>query len=374
MPNSHAEELQTIADQARRLLEDLATPEQLKLLLERPGNFDHSLWAHAVEQGWPCVAIDEPAGGLGLGWVGLGVLCQEVGRVSASLPLIANTVVAHALSLHQQSGEGSPEGLLQFLISGERVACLGLGDPDDSGVVGLRSARVVAGNIDGETALCAFAAIADVAMVWALDEEGGGLFLVELGHPGVHRSLEPGFDNARAIARLAFEKVPVLKIGAEHEVREVSSLTALLTCFEQLGGAQRCLDMACQYSLERRAFGQAIGGFQGVKHKLAEIYCLLQIAQGCLSDAVAAWEQKLPTRYWLSSVARIAAIQAYSAAAEQNLHVHGGMGVTWEAMPHHFYRRSRALTLELGGVSYWRERLLSELGFDSIQTLAGATL
>ncbi|MBB2497429.1 acyl-CoA dehydrogenase family protein [Aquipseudomonas ullengensis] len=368
MQADHAEDLASIREQARRLLQDQATSEHLKSLLNEPGSFDQLLWRHAVEQGWPSVAIQESAGGLGLGWGGLAVICEELGQLTGSLPLIANTLAAHALL---QAGLDEHQEWVGALASGDAIATLALADPAESGLSGSSSAQVRNGRLDGEKALAAFAAVADIALVQAGNERGNGLYLVRLDQPGVQRHLAEGFDNSRAAAVLQFIQAEAIHLGDTELLHEVGNLAALATAFEQIGGAQACLDMACNYARERRAFGQLIGGFQGIKHKLAEIYCLLEIARGCASDALDAWEQNLPARQQLTSAARIAAIRAYNLAAQENLHVHGGMGMTWEAMPHHFYRRSRSLALELGSLTYWRERLLADLGLESATALAG---
>ncbi len=368
MQVDYAEDLATIREQAQRLLKDQATPEHLKTLLNQPGSFDHSLWRHAAEQGWTAVAIPESAGGLGLGWSGLGVICEELGRVTGSLPLIPNTLAAHALL---RSDQATASELLERLTSGDCIACLALADPNESGLSGSPSARVHDNRLSGEKAVAAFTAVANIALVQASDEHGYGLYLVQLDQPGVQLRLIDGFDNARAAGILQFTQASVVRLGGTELLSELSSLAALVTGFEQIGGTQASLDMACDYARERRAFGQLIGSFQGIKHKLAEIYCLLEIARGCVSDALDAWEQQLPTRQQLTAAARIAATRAYDLAAQENLHVHGGMGVTWEAMPHHHYRRSRSLALEFGSSVYWRERLLSSLGLESATALAG---
>lgn len=368
MQAEHAEDLATIREQARRLLQDQATPEHLKSMLDEPGGFDRELWRHAVEQGWTAIAVPEQAGGLGLGWGGLGVLCEELGRITASLPLIANTLAVHALLA---AGRAEHSALQEALTDGSRIACLALADPADGGLSVNNSAQVRNGRLNGEKAPAAFATVADVALVQAADEHGNGLYLVLLDQPGVQRIPVDGFDNSRATAALQFVQVQALRLGDAEQLSNLSSLAALTTAFEQIGGAQACLDMACDYARERRAFGQPIGGFQGIKHKLAEMYCQLEIARGCTHDALDAWEQGLPARNQLTAAARLGATRAYDLAAQENLHVHGGMGVTWEAMPHHYYRRSRSLALELGGSHYWRERLLCDLGLESATGLSG---
>lgn len=374
MSNFDHEALNAIAEQAKRLLDGQTTPEHLKQLLDVPGGFDRSLWTAVTEQGWTAIAAPEAMGGLGLGWRGLGVLCDALGGMSASLPLIANVLLAHALASAQTASE---RDLAQRLVAGKAIACLALADPQDAGLNASSQAIVSDGRLTGCKALAAFAAVADVALVQARDASGVGLFWVDLTQAGVQRAACNTLDNARAMAQLHFEGVPVHHLtGRDHldgkaQSRELVDLAALLTCFEQVGGTRACLDMACAYALERRAFGHPIGTFQGVKHALANVYCLQEIAQGCLDDALAACEQNVAGAAPLIAAARIAATQAYTAAAEQNLHVHGGMGVTWEAMPHHFYRRARSLALELGALPFWRERLLSNLGLESTHALAG---
>jgi len=362
MSNKHDELLETIREQTRRVLAEFATPERLKSLLEVPGNFDRPLWESAIEQGWASTSVPDVSGGLGLGWRGLAVLGEELGRTSASLPLIANALAVHALL---QSADSSDERI-EALASGASIACLALSEPGDGGLGAGATRETGQHRLSGRKAPTAFAAVADVALVQGVGENGAGLYLVALDGSGVQRDIVPSYDNARAYARLSFEQAEAIPLGDAALIAEVTSLAALATSFEQLGGARASLALACDYARERKAFGQPIGAFQGIKHKLAEVYCAIEIAQGCVDDALDAWELLSPDRYKLTSAARIGAIKAHSQAAQENLHVHGGMGVTWEAMPHHHYRRARSLALELGGQLYWRERLLSEIGLPTV--------
>jgi alkylation response protein AidB-like acyl-CoA dehydrogenase len=124
------------------------------------------------------------------------------------------------------------------------------------------------------------------------------------------------------------------------------------------------VEMARDYALERKAFGQPIGRFQSIKAKLADMYVRIEMARGCALDALALLEQGESDWMGLAASARIGAIDAYEFCARENIQTHGAIGVTWEATPHHHYRRSRALAVELGAAIVWRERLLAEVGFD----------
>lgn len=358
------DDFELIRDQARRFLLDLAQPQHLKDLLEQAGSFDQTIWAASVELGWPAVTLPEQDDGLGLGWGGLCVLAEELGRRTVSLPLIASATVAQLLLA---PGLAEP-AVLAALTSGAQHACLALCQSGSPELALTPRMRWSEGRLSGATAITAFAASADYALVPAQGAQGLVLLLVTLKQAGVQRRIEPVLDNSRAAASLVFEAVPALELGAgaaaETLLWQAASLAVLASAFEQIGGAQVCLDMARDYALERKAFGQQIGRFQAIKSKLADMYIRLELARGCALDALAALAAHDPNWLGLAAAARIAAIDAYEVAAKENIQTHGAIGVTWEAMPHHHYRRSRALALELGAALAWRERLLATVSFE----------
>lgn len=357
---------ETVREPARRYLADIATAEHLKSLLELPGSFDRKLWRGAVEQGWPGLAAPEDLGGLSLGWRGLCVLAEELGDKTASLPLIANAVTVEALQSSQDPALQERYG--KALVDGSKIACLAFAEAGEAGLPVRPSLLLRDGKLSGRKSTSAFAAVAHVALVHAWDGECVALMLVLLNQSGVSRDVQPSFDNARGAASLRFEAVDAhcLRRGkADSQVDEVFSRAALATAFEQVGGASACVRMARDYALERKAFGQAIGRFQAIKHKLAEMYYKTEIARGCALDALAALEADDPAWRRLAAAARVAATDAYDFAAQENAQTHGGIGLTWEGMPHHHARRARVLALELGARQVWRERLLAGVGFDA---------
>lgn len=358
-------ELSLVRDQARRFLEGTVTPERLKALLDTQGAFDRPLWASAVDMGWPAVAAPEEAGGLGLDWAGLCVLTEELGRRTASLPLIAAAVTVRMLLDSQASSD-----LVGPLLAGERIACLAFGEAGDLGIPSRPALTLTAGTLTGRKAIAPFAAVADVALVHALSGDTMVLALVPLDQPAVIRHIQPTLDNARAAAALEFTGAAYVPLEsgrrAVSAVRDLAALAAVATAFEQIGGAQACIELACTHAMERTAFGQPIGRFQAIKHKLADMYWRLELARGCALEAVEAIDNAHSQWPALAAAARIAAIEAAEFAARETIQTHGGLGVTWEAMPHHYYRRSRVLALELGSLSHWRERLLHDIGFDGV--------
>lgn len=364
------EDLAMIRDQAQRFLTESVTAEHLKQLLEQPGSFDRTTWDSAVKLGWPAISAAEEHGGLGLGWRGICVLAEETGKHALSLPLIPSAAVAESLL----SGLGGPAGATVgvSLVSGEAMSCMALSRSGDAGAAATPEMRYANGRLIGSTAVTPFAAVADYALITASIGAETGLFLVELGQIGVHREIVSAIDNSRAAAVIEFDAAEAILLAdgsqAQDAIWQVLSLVALATAFAQIGGAQTCLNMARDYALERKAFGQQIGRFQAIKGKLADMYVRIEIARGCALDALIALERG--DRRWpgLAAAARLAAIDAYEVAARENIQTHGAIGVTWEAMPHHHYRSSRALAVEIGSAMAWRERLLAEVGFDVAKT------
>jgi alkylation response protein AidB-like acyl-CoA dehydrogenase len=362
------EALSLISDQAGRLLEATATPERLKSLLEEPGSFDGELWQKTVELGWPAAAIPEELGGLGLGWDGLCALAEHLGAATASLPLIENTLAVETLA----GAAAGHTDVIEALVSGEAIATLALLDAGDTGFGAPSRVTMDEAGLKGNKALAAFAAVADYALVYVLDRQSAepALVLVALDQPGVSREQHNAIDNARGAAALCFDNAAATAIAsgadATAQVMRLAARAAIATAFDQVGGARACLDQACDYARERQVFGQPIGAFQGIKHKLADIYADIEVARGCALDALAVLDSNDAASLPYAAAARVAAISAYDHAARENIQVHGGIGVTWESAQHHYYRRARSLALEWGVAAYWREVLV-----DNVEMLAG---
>jgi alkylation response protein AidB-like acyl-CoA dehydrogenase len=134
---------------------------------------------------------------------------------------------------------------------------------------------------------------------------------------------------------------------------------AVLVAFEQVGGAQACLDMATAYARERIAFGRQIGSFQAIKHKLADVYIATELARSNAYYGAWALQTGAPALGLAAAAARVAATEAFQLAAQENIQTHGGMGFTWEMDCHLFYRRAKMLALTLGSARHWKDRLVT---------------
>ena len=172
-------------------------------------------------------------------------------------------------------------------------------------------------------------------------------------------------DPTRSHARLTFAGAPADRLGAAGEgwaiLTQVYDRAAILTAFEQVGGADRALEMARDYALERMAFGRPIGSFQAIKHMLADMYVAATLARSNAYYGAWALSTDAAELSEAAATARVSATQAFQHCSKNNIQVHGGMGFTWAFDCHLYYRRSNLLALNLGGLSQWEDKLIERM-------------
>jgi acyl-CoA dehydrogenase len=348
-----SDEQKMLADQARRLFAERSTPARLRQLIAGGEEWDEPLWRELGALGFLGVSIPEAYGGLGLSALDLGVICQELGRANACLPFCSSMVLAaDAIVL-----AGSPEQQarwLPLLASGELVATLVYNE----GMAGWSEQGM---RLYGSKSPVADGGVAGLAVVLAKSQGKTVLAAVALDQPGVLRTKLASFDQLRAHYTLAFDgaEAEVLTGATADEVLlRLFDRAAVQLAFEAVGGAEACLYMARDYALERRIFSRPLAGYQAIKHKLADVLAALELARSSAfygGWAVGNDEQGLPLA---AAAARLMAISAFEQAARENMQVHGGIGYTFEADCHFYYRRERTLALSLGGRERWADRLL----------------
>ena len=324
-----------------------------------------TVWREMLDLGWAGIAIPEQYGGVGLGYLELCVMAQELGRSLAPVPF-SSTVYQFCEAVLRAGNEEQRYAVLAGVTAGETIGTLAFAEGMGFPAPGRIKLRFEQGRLHGEKWPVPDAMIADAAVVLAVNESiEPCLCLVNLAQDGVQRRALDSIDPTRNQGALAFEGAEAQPLGKAGDsawsvFRAVLDAAAVLFAFEQVGGAEACLQSAIDFANERHAFGRPIASFQAIKHKLADIYVGNQLA---LSNAyygawaLASGSEELPLA---AAVARVSATQAYESAASENVHVHGGMGFTWEADCHLFLRRSRSLALVIGDVGMWKERVTAE--------------
>jgi len=353
-------EQKEIQHQARRLLAEQCDLRVVRRILDGAAPFDAALWQQIGELGWLGVAIPEAYGGLGLGGGSLCVIAEELGRALAPLP-VASSIYLAAEAILQTGDEAQKRELLPALASGERIATLAVSE----GMANRTSTSFSGGRLSGAKMPVADGGAADFAVVSANDDGVMGVFIVDLHGPGVQRHALQSLDPTRPLARLVFDDAPAQPLGRSADtaaaLRQVLDRAAVFIAFEQIGGADAALALSTEYARLRHAFGRPIGSFQAIKHKLADMYTRNQLARANACYAAWALDASPAALPLAAAAARVAASEAFEFAAKETIQTHGGIGATWEADMHLFYRHAKGLQLLLDGPATWRNRLVDAL-------------
>jgi acyl-CoA dehydrogenase len=358
-----------LRDQARKFLSEKCTTKIVRRVFEGEAGYEHDLWKAIAEMGWLATAIPEAHGGLGLGHLELCVIAEELGRALAPVPF-SSTVYLFAEALLAAGSEEQKQKYLPKVASGELIGTFARAE--SAGAVTPKSIRTTlkGGKLSGKKIAVNDGMDADFAVILARTSDEPGerrlsLAVVDLKGSGVSRRAQDSIDPSRKHAEIEFDNASAEPLGKTGEGWSLASTVldraAVLMAFEQVGGADRCLAMAKDYALTRYAFGRQIGSYQAIKHKLADMYVNNELARS--NSYYGAWALSTGARELAlaAAAARVSATQAFDYAAKEMIQIHGGIGFTWEADCHLFYKRSRELALSLGAQRSWKNRLVSEL-------------
>jgi acyl-CoA dehydrogenase len=355
-----------LKDIAFKFLKDRCSTEVVRRTLEGDEPYDRDLWKGIAELEWLATAIPEEYGGIGFGYLELCVVAEELGRALAPVPFGSSIYLA-AEALLRFGSEDQKRKYLPKLATGETIGTLaiaeGAGTPSPTSIVTeFRDGKIFGNKLpvpDGESA--------GLAVVVAKDPDAGGapgLFVVELDDPAVSRKPVQTIDPSRGHARIGFEGAAAQRLESADGWTSVENLldrAAVLFAFEQLGGADAALQMAVEYAKTRFAFGRPIGSFQAIKHKLADGFIKNELARNNCYYAAWALSADVSDLSIAAAGARVSATEAYEYIAAESIQTHGGIGFTWESDCHLFYRRSKLLSLSLGSVRRWKDRLITQL-------------
>ena len=364
-----SDEQKLLREQARKFLSEHWTAKTARRVFESAEPYDRQLWKSVAEMGWLGTAIPENYAGLGLGPLELCVIAEEMGRALAPLPF-CSTVCLFGDAILLAGTEAQKQKYLPKLARGDLIGTLARSE--GPGAMTPKSIRVTfrSGKLSGRKIAVVDAMAAEFAIVLARSsdepgERGLSLAIVDLKTAGVVRRAEDCIDPSRKHAEIAFEDASAEPLGEPGQgwslTRAVLDRAAVLTAFEQIGGADVSLALATEYAKTRYAFARPIGSYQAIKHKLADMYLNNELARSNAyygGWALSVHARELPLA---AAAARVSATQAFDYAAKEMIQIYGGIGFTWEADCHLYYKRSRELALSLGAQRSWKERLVSQL-------------
>ncbi|WP_329547017.1 acyl-CoA/acyl-ACP dehydrogenase [Streptomyces sp. NBC_01356] len=358
----------------RELLLKRCGPEDLRAAVLTPAGYDPALWeALARQLGLPGLALPEVYGGVGCSVTELALACEESGRALAPSPLLATAVLGAPLVL-ALGAEAQRAELLPRLASGELTAALAVpgavlatalglvGDNGGDWAGGGRAGGVQARQVDGVWRLYGQAA-------QVLDGHSAGLLVVAAhtggfarsrtllylvrdgggdGSAGLVRVRQTSLDETRPQARIELRDVEAELLGDEDAdvdgaLAGVGDMAAAVLAAEAVGAADRALERTVEYVRQREQFGRAIGSFQAVKHRLADVYVEVQAARSAAYYAAWAAGTDAATGTGGERVGGLALAQALEAlrrAAAEGIQLHGGIGFTWEHDAHLYFKRA----------------------------------
>lgn len=345
-----SEEQRLLQSEVGRMLSDVSTSAEVRHVLEGKAAYSGKTWRKLLDMGAAQSAIPEAYGGSGLGYLELCLVAEEAGRNLAAVPLLSSIYLTAEILLRGGSAEQKSHWL-PLLASGEVIGTAAF--TPYQRIRDVAAPVLDGGLLSGVMTAVPDGGIADFAIVQAADT----LVLVELRNRTVSRKAQASIDPTRPLAELTFDRAPAEQLADSSVARQVLDTAAILLAFEQLGGAERMLAMTRDYALERKAFGRQIGGFQAVKHKLADIYTAIEIARVHAYYGAWALSTGAPEFSRAAAAARLSATRAYDLAAAEGLHLHGGIGFTWEMDCHLHLRRARWLGQIIGSASLWQSRL-----------------
>ena len=347
---------------ARGFLSRTATEAEARRLMATDTGYDEALWKRmASELGWQGLAIPGRYGGAGYGCAELSIVLEEMGRALLCAPFLSSAVLA-ATALTELADKDAQARYLPGIASGDLIATVAIsgedGAPEGADLIVAHGGDgwVLSGDapsvLDGH--------VAGLVLVPARADGAISLFAVDADASGVRRTPLDSMDQTRKLASLSFEHTPARLVGTSGDgtcvLSRVLDLAAVALAAEQVGGASRCLDMAVEYAKARVQFDRPIGSFQAVKHKCADMLVAVESARSALFRAIRhamTDDAGLPVS---ASIAKTLCSEAYLHVATENIHVHGGIGFTWEHPAHLYFRRAKSGEMLLGTPTYHRRR------------------
>jgi alkylation response protein AidB-like acyl-CoA dehydrogenase len=354
----------------RRFLEEKSPEAEVRRLMDTDDGYDKTVWAQMAGQlGLQGLTIPEEFGGSGYSYMELIVVMEELGRSLLCAPYLSTVAMAANLVLLAGDDEAKRD-LLPGIADGSTIAACALAETDgrwDEQSVTLPATQGPSGwRLSGEKLYVLDGHIADVVLVSARTAAGVSLFAVESEALGLSVTPLATMDQTRKQSRLTFEDAPARLIGANGAawpaVATTLDLAVVALAAEQVGGAQRVLEMAVGYAKERVQFGRPIGSFQAIKHKCADM--LLEVESAKSTAYQAGWAAVNDTAAMpaAASLAKAYCSEAYLRAAAENIQIHGGIGFTWEHPAQLYFKRAKSSELLFGDPIYHRALLAERIG------------
>jgi alkylation response protein AidB-like acyl-CoA dehydrogenase len=367
------EEQSMLRDSARGLISDKAPVSHLRGLRDAKDatGFSRELWKRFAEMGFSGLLVEEDFGGSGLGLVEAGVVMEEIGRTLMPSPFLSTAVLA-ASALSRGGSAAQKSEYLPKISAGSLIAALAVDEGAKHRPLRTALKAVRAGNgfrLSGAKALVVDGHVADLLIVAARTAGSAGetsgvtLFLVDPAAKGIatERTIMVDAHNA---ARIDFDNV---EVNADHVLGEVDRGFALLegvldigrgaVASEMVGLSEEVFSRTVNYLKERKQFGKAIGEFQALQHRAAQLYIDIEITRAAVLKALQTLDGDFDRAANAVAVAKARAGTTATRAVQEGVQMHGGMGMTDQFDIGFFMKRARVCEELFGDANYHADQL-----------------
>ena len=372
MDFNHTEERRMLAETIGRVVRDEYDIETRHANAKAPTGFSPEMWGKFAELGMIGALFDEADGGFGGAGYDIAVVFEELGRGLVVEPFLASAVLGGGLL--SMLGNDAQKAMIEEIIAGGRLVAFAHGEPGgfyDLAEVTATAVRHGEGwELNGDKAVVINGDSADTLIVSARiegdrdDEDGIGLFLVDPSASGVTVRGYGTVDGGRA-AEISLRDVHVgddavlgAPGGAYPAIEAVVGRAIVALCAEAVGAMEVAKDMTLEYLRTRKQFGVAIGRFQALQHRMAEVLIEIEQARSAVINAAAALTADRTTRERTLSAAKNMIGRVGRLVSEESIQMHGGIGMTWEYALPHFAKRIVMIDHQFGDTDHHLERFI----------------
>ncbi|NIB42343.1 acyl-CoA dehydrogenase [Pseudomaricurvus alkylphenolicus] len=373
------EEQMMLQDSARGFLQTKAPVSAFRELRDHPDKdgFNRQLWADMAAQGWAGITIPEQFGGVDFGYTGLGLILEEMGRTLTVSPMVS-TVLMGATALNLGGSPAQKTALLPKIATGELIIPLALEEtrhhnPEQTS---LRATPVDKGYcLNGRKVFVLDAHVADTFIVLARTSEknanctGLSLFLVDSDTQGVTVERAHMLDSRNAGA-VVFNDVTVSSESVVGEIDEgqellqsVLDVAQIGLSAELLGISQQVFEMTLSYLKERKQFGVHIGSFQALQHRMAQMFCQIELCKSIVRRALNDLDAGHDNVSIVASAAKAKLCETVRRLTNEAIQLHGGIGMTDEFDLGFYIKRARVAQQTCGDYNYHLDRFARLNGY-----------
>jgi len=338
-------ELQELAATVRAVLTRHGDRAALRQAIDSELGYDERLWQLLCEQvGVAALAIPEEYGGVGADLDTALVVLEELGRTLHNPPMLGSAVLGVQAVLATGDADAA-QRLLPGVAEGTRMLAVCWADDKGwatgahAGAAAGYAVRADGGTLTGTAHYVLDGANADTLLVVTAD----GLYEIDATAAGVTRTIVRTMDPTRRLSTVAFDGAAATRLGGDADAITARLRAVAWTALaaEQVGAADQCLDLTVEYSKSRVQFGRAIGSFQALKHRMADMYVLVESARSAAYAAIADLDRPVSAETTLDlESARIHCSHAFRSVVSETVQMHGGIAITWEHDAHLFFKRA----------------------------------